>query len=477
MNFLDPPPLLGRLRKILVSFILKNKEEVFAMIQGVSFLLAFSLLLIFPASASSSTVLAYPYQIEELENGLKVLSIPLPNPNIISYYTIVRSGSRNEIEPGKSGFAHFFEHMMFKGTKKVPREAYDEFLTRLGAGTNGYTTDDYTCYFVVFAGRENLEKVVEVEADRFINLSYDVEMLKTEAPVIEGEYYASVSSPDRRLFELLRHTAFEKHSYKHTTLGYLRDIQDMPNQFEYSQLYKQRFYAPDNTILLVAGDFDHNELMTYVRKHYGSWPRSNFNLVTPEEPPQTKPKRAHYAWPTKTLPRLAIAYHGPAYSDEIIDKAALDLLAEIAFSHSSPLYQRLVIEEQKCQTLNASFADRRDPYLLIFTSIVKKEEDLPYVEEAIFDELERLKNEPVPADQLADVKSNLKYTLAAEMGTTDGLASTLAFYINLATDPGTLNRLFDLYERVTPEDIQTMARKYFVQNGTTVVTLSGGKTS
>jgi zinc protease len=246
----------------------------------------------------SSDIFPYAYKIEELDNGLKVVSIPLPNPNIISYYTIVRSGSRNEVEPGKSGFAHFFEHIMFKGTKKVPRAAYEEFLTLLGAGTNGYTSDDFTCYFVVFAGRENLGKVVETEADRFINLTYDEEMLKTEAPVIEGEYYASVSNPGRRLEELLRDTAFISHSYKHTTLGYLGDILDMPNQFEYSQLFKQRFYAPDNTILLVAGDFDHGQLMELIRKHYGSWERSNYTLVTPTEPPQTEAKRAHYDPPT-----------------------------------------------------------------------------------------------------------------------------------------------------------------------------------
>ncbi|MDH7512098.1 MAG: pitrilysin family protein [Clostridiales bacterium] len=445
------------------------------MLKFISIGLALFLLSASPLPSQASKVFPYEYKIEELENGLKVVSIPLPNPHIISYYTIVRSGSRNEVEPGKSGFAHFFEHMMFKGTKKVPRASYDEFLTRLGAGTNGYTTDDYTCYFVVFAGRENLGKVVETEADRFINLYYDEEMLKTEAPVIEGEYYASVSSPDRRLAELLRDTAFEKHSYKHTTLGYLRDILDMPHQFEYSQLYKQRFYAPDNTILLIAGDFDHDELMAYVRKYYSSWQRSDYALVTPEEPPQKAPKRAHYPWPTQTLPRLAVAFHGPAYSDETIDKAALDLLAEISFSRSSPLYQKLVIEEQKCQTLNASFPDRRDPHLLTFSSIVKKDEDLPYVEEEIFKELERLKTEAVPVDQLADIKSNLKYSLANELGTTDGVAGTMAFYINLATDPGTLNRLFGLYEKVTPEDIQAVARKYFVKTASTVITLSGGK--
>ena len=432
------------------------------------------LILSSPLILQASQIFPYDYKVIELENGFKVVSIPLPNPNIISYYTIVRSGSRNEVEPGKSGFAHFFEHMMFKGTENMSPEEYDNFLSEIGAGTNAYTTDDYTCYYVVFAGRENLESVVKAEADRFINLYYDEEMLKTEATVIEGEYYASVSSPYRRLFELLRDTAFEKHSYKHTTLGYLEDILDMPNQFPYSQLYKKRFYAPDNAILLVAGDFDHDQLMTYVNQYYGHWEKSGYRLVTPEEPAQIQPKRAHYDWPTQTLPMLVIGYHGPAYSDENIDKAALDLMAEIAFSRSSELYQRLVIEEQKCQSLGASFADRRDPYLLTFNSVIKNEKDLAYVEEEIFKELERLKTEPVSEEKLADIKSNLKYSFANSLGTTDGVAGSLAFYISLTADPGTVNKMFDQFEKVTPQDIMAMAKKYFTKSNSTVVTLTGG---
>ncbi len=441
----------------------------------LSSFLCLLLILFAPMILQASKIFPYDYKVVELENGFKVVSIPLPNPNIISYYTIVRSGSRNEVEPGKSGFAHFFEHMMFKGTENMSPEEYDNFLSKIGAGTNAYTTDDYTCYYVVFAGRENLESVVKAEADRFINLYWDEEMIKTEATVIEGEYYASVSSPSRRLFELLRNTAYEKHSYKHTTLGYLEDILDMPNQFSYSQLYKKRFYAPDNAILLVAGDFDHGQLMTYVNQYYGGWEKSGYNLVTPEEPTQTKSKRAHYDWPTQTLPLLAIGFHGLAYSDENIDKAALDLMAEIAFSRSSELYQRLVIEEQKCQSLGASFADRRDPYLLIFNSVVKNEKDLAYVEEEIFNALERLKTEPVSEEKLTDIKSNLKYSFANSLGTTDGVAGSLAFYINLTTDPGSVNKMFDLFERVTPQDIIAMAKKYFKKSNSTVVTLTGGE--
>ncbi len=445
------------------------------MMKILSFFLCLAVLAALAPFLQSSDIFPYDYKIEVLDNGLRVVSIPLSNPNIISYYSIVRSGSRNEVEPGKSGFAHFFEHMMFKGTKNMSPEEYDAFLSAIGAGTNGYTTDDYTCYYVVFAGRENLEDVVRTEADRFINLYYDEEMLKTEATVIEGEYYASVSNPSRRLFELLRDKAFEKHSYKHTTLGYLRDIQDMPNQFPYSQLYKKRFYAPDNTILLVAGDYDHTKLMEYVRKYYGGWEKSGYTLVTPQEPPQEKQKRAHYEWPTKTMPMMAIGFHGPAYSDKNIDKAALDLLAEIAFSRSSPIYQKLVIEEQVCQSLSASFPDRRDPYLLTFTAVLRDEKDLPYVEQELFKELERLKQEPVSEEKLEDVKSNIKYSTANALGTTDGVAGFLAFYINLTGDPGTVNQLFRQYEKVTPEAIVAAAGKYFRESNSTVVTLTGGK--
>lgn len=437
-----------------------------------TFILAF--LLIIPVLLQSADIFPYEYQIEELENGLKVVSIPLNNPHIIAYYTIVRSGSRNEIEPGKSGFAHFFEHMMFKGTKTMPREAYDDFLTHLGAGTNGYTSDDYTIYFVVFAGRENLESVVKTEADRFINLYYDEEMLKTEASVIEGEYYASVSNPGRKINEVLRDTAFEKHSYKHTTMGYLEDIQDMPNQFEYSQLYKKRFYAPDNCILLVAGDYDHLQLMEYIRNYYSDWDKSGYVLETPEEPDQTEEKRIHYEWSSRTLPRLAIGFHGPAYSDEVIDKATLNLLGRIAFSPTSPLYQKLVVEEQKCVSLYASFPDRRDPHLLTINAILKDDKDLVLVEDEIFKELKRLKTELISQDILSDVKSNLKYSFARSFDTTDGIASTLAFYISLAADPGTINKLFDIYEKITPQDMQDMANKYFIRTNSTVATLAGG---
>jgi len=134
-------------------------------------LLAF-LALVIPARASSANVFPFPAKIDQLDNGLKIVSVPLGNPDIIAFYTIVRSGSRNEIEPGKSGFAHFFRTYDVQGDPAGAEGRLRRAPDQAGAGTNGFTTDDYTCYYLVFAGRENLEKVVKTEADRFINLYY-----------------------------------------------------------------------------------------------------------------------------------------------------------------------------------------------------------------------------------------------------------------------------------------------------------------
>jgi zinc protease len=225
---------------------------------------------------------------------------------------------------------------------------------------------------------------------------------------------------------------------------------------------------------MVVGDFEHETLMSLVERHYGGWERSGYTLVTPVEPPQEAAKRAHYDWPTATLPLLAIGFHGPAYSGEELDKAALDLLAQTFFSRRAPLYQKLVIEEQKCTSFYASFPDRRDPYLLVFNAVIKDNEDLAYVEEEIFKEIERAKQDLVQEEFLAEVKSSIKYSFAGALGTTDGVAGSLAFYISLAEDPGTINKLFALYDRVTPQVMQDMARKYFTRENSTVVTLAGG---
>src|SRR6266508_4012884 len=184
--------------------------------------------------------------------------------------TTVRTGSRNEVEPGKSGFAHFFEHMMFRGTKAYPPEKYQKILTQVGARQNAYTTDDYTNYHTTFS-KEDLERMLRVEADRFMNLDYSPEGFKTEARAVLGEYNKNSANPLFKLEEVQHDKAFTTHTYKHTTMGFLKDIEDMPNQLEYSRIFFSRWYRPENTTIIIAGDVKPAEVIPLVEKYWSGW--------------------------------------------------------------------------------------------------------------------------------------------------------------------------------------------------------------
>ncbi|MEO5579618.1 MAG: insulinase family protein, partial [Gemmatimonadaceae bacterium] len=195
------------------------------------------------ATVSSRDILPFKAAERTLPNGLRVIIVPTGFPNIVSLQIPVQTGSRNEFEPGKSGFAHFFEHIMFRGTKTMTQDEASVLLTKAGARENAYTTDDFTNYYITFA-KEDLEGMLKLQADRFQNLSYDEAAFKTEARAVLGEYNKNSANPGSKLYEVMRDSAFTTHTYKHTTMGFIRDIEDMPNQFEYSKVFFDRWYRP-----------------------------------------------------------------------------------------------------------------------------------------------------------------------------------------------------------------------------------------
>jgi zinc protease len=414
----------------------------------------------------------FPYEVQQttLDNGLKIMAVPFDSPGLVAYWTIVRTGSRNEVEPGKSGFAHFFEHMMFRGTDRYPREKYNAVLKELGADHNAFTSDDLTAYHVL-GPASGLETIMMVEADRFRNLKYSVEDFKKEAGSVLGEYNKSASNPLLIMHEQLRDLAFTTHTYKHTTIGFLQDIKDMPNQYEYSLQFFDRYYRPENCILLVVGDVDAKKLVTLAKKHYGGWPRGSFKFEAAVEPPQTVEKRTESSWPVPTLPYLFVGYKSPAFSTENRDMPALDIISQLLFSDAAPLYQRLVVEEQEVDALSGGAPDHRDPYLFTILARVKKDDRVPYVEETITAEIRALQETPVEAARLEKVKSHLKYSFATGLDTANSVARQLAHFLALTGDPESINRLFDQYDKVTPADVQAAARTFLVPSGKTAVAL------
>jgi zinc protease len=195
----------------------------------------------------------------------------------------------------------------------------------------------------------------------------------------------------------------------------------------------------------------------------------------PSEPAQNAPRTNHVQWPTPTLPWLAVAFHGPAYSDTDKDQAALDLISYLGFSESSDLYQKLVIQQQKVDMLGADSPDRVDPYLFTVMARVKKDADVDGVRQDVLGALEAFKDKPVAPDRLDQVKRHLKYSFALSLNNSESIAGIVARYVALRRTPETINRLYAVYDSITPEDIRAVARKYFVDTERSIVTLSGGK--
>jgi zinc protease len=215
-------------------------------------------------------LIAFPTHTETLDNGLKTIVISMPGSGLVSYWSIVRTGSRDEFEPGRTGFAHFFEHMMFRGTERYPAAEYNQILTGIGASRNAYTTDDLTAYHFSIAA-EDLALVMDLESDRFRNLAYSDADFRTEAGAVYGEYRKNVTSPFFVLYEAVMGTAFDVHTYGHTTMGLEADIAAMPTMYDYSLDFFARYYRPENTILLIVGDVETAPTMNLVRDYYGGW--------------------------------------------------------------------------------------------------------------------------------------------------------------------------------------------------------------
>jgi zinc protease len=433
--------------------------------------LAFCLLAAALCAAATGKIFPYPYVQEDLPNGLRLITIPTDFPNIVSLYIVVGTGSRNEVEAGKSGFAHLFEHLMFRGTAEYPPDKYTAILKTAGASSNAFTSSDLTAYHTTFS-KEDLPTVLSMEADRFQHLDYPESAFRTETLAVLGEYNKSSSSPGQQLYETLRATAFKVHPYSHTTLGFLKDIQAMPEAYAYSREFFSHYYRPEYTTIIVAGDVNAKQVRSLIDERWGSWKRGTFKPQIPAEPPQDGPRRAHVDWKSETTPQVTVAWRGPAYSDDTMDTVALDAISHLGFDQNSPLYQKLVVEEQKVESLGAAAPGNLDPELFRVNAGVKDAKDLASVEAQVKATALAFASTPVELKKLEALKQHLRYDFALALDNSESIAETVAGYVALRRTPETMNRYYDTYAKLTAADIQRVARKYLIENNLNVVTLT-----
>ncbi|MBJ6764833.1 insulinase family protein [Myxococcaceae bacterium JPH2] len=426
-----------------------------------------------PAEAQQDTSRFFPYTLKttRLPNGLTVVRVPFNSPGIVAYATAMRVGSRNEVEPGKTGFAHFFEHMMFKGTKSNPEGQRERVLGSFGFDDNAFTSDDITVYHS-YGPTAGLPQLIALEADRFRNLEYSEPSFQTEALAVLGEYHKNAANPGLKMEEELFGTAFTQHTYRHTTLGFYDDIKAMPKEYAYSRTFFERWYTPDNALIFIVGDFNDDQVMAAVRENYGAWNRKSTPVTIPAEPPQKTQRSVHVDWPQPTQPRHQLGWHTPASNPNTPDAAIQAMLAEYLVGKTSPAYKELVLDKQLVESIDSRPSPHRDPTLFILDATLQDEKHRAAVDATLRREVKALASGKVDAARVKAIQDNLRYGSVMNQQTAQDVAIDLAVYAGILGTPDALASYLKQLSVVTPKQLVAFAGKYLVDSNLTVLTLT-----
>lgn len=212
----------------------------------------------------------WPVHHRVLPNGCQLVVVPMPTEGVVATAVWMSVGSRNETEPGRTGFAHFFEHLMFYGTESMDGAAREQALLGLGVGDNAWTWLDETVYHATVDVR-SLDAFMGMQADMFANLSLTAEDVRKEAGAVYGEYRKTQADPAFHLDQLARATAFRSHTYNHEALGFEADIAAMPDAFDHARGFFARWYRPENAVVILAGDVEPEAAFAMLERHFGGW--------------------------------------------------------------------------------------------------------------------------------------------------------------------------------------------------------------
>lgn len=412
---------------------------------------------------------AQQFQIKThtLKNGMKIIveeDSSIPN---VALYIFYRIGSRNE-RPGTTGLSHFFEHMMFNGAKKYGPKQFDQVMEAAGGANNAYTSRDLTVYQDWFP-KSALEVIFDLEADRIANLSFDPQVVESERGVVSSERRTSIDANNFGvLYEQLFATAYTAHPYQWPVVGWMVDIENW--KMEDLKRHFEMGYSPSNATMVVSGDVKLEEIVRLAEKYIEPIkPHDPPARVTTREPEQMGERRVIVS-KFAQLPILMMGYHAVEATNP--DFYPLQVLETILFSgQSSRMYQRIVDKDQLALSINGGSGISFDPDLFMISSQPKAGVQPEAVEKAIYDELEKVKAEPVTDQELEKAKNILLADFYRQMKTISGKANTLGTYEVFFGDYRKLFSAADEYQKVTKADLQRVARKYFQAKNRTVATL------
>ncbi len=402
----------------------------------------------------------------QLDNGLTVLVKATHAAPVASFWLWYRVGSRNE-QPGLTGLSHWVEHMLFKGTPKHPH-GVDRLIQREGGHFNGMTWVDWTTFYATLPA-ERIGLALDVEADRMGNALFDPDETESERTVILSEREGNENRPGYMLREQVQAASFLAHPYRHMVIGWKEDLKRITRDDLYA--HYRRFYTPGNAVAVAVGAFDAKEMFARIEAAFGDIPGGEtpppVRAVEPKPRAQRRvrldgPGGAHY---------LLITHHAPPARDEdffpmVVLTAVLDGARGLppfggsGLGRAARLYRALV-NSGMAISVNASLAASIDPYLFTLSATVGQDGDRDQVEQTLLAELERLKTEPVDKEELARAIKGSRALFAYGSESVTNQAMWLGF-ASMVADTDWLGGFLDALARVTPDDIQRVARRYLV---------------
>jgi zinc protease len=409
------------------------------------------------------------YTMTTLPNGMNVVFLEDHSTPIVHLQMWYHVGSKNE-RAGRTGFAHFFEHMMFKGSKNVEPEGHPSYISSVGGQSNAYTNEDATVFWETVPS-QYLPLILWLEADRLASLRIDEKAFKNEREVVKEERRMRIENqPYGRLQEIIADQTFAVHPYKHPVIGSMKDL-DAASVDDVREFF-QTYYVPNNATAVLVGDFDPKEALALVTQYLGRVPKSDRPVPRdiPKEPAQTKEKRVTITdeWP---LPAVIVAHH--ITYDGNPDSYPLHVASKIlSDGQSSRIYRKLVYEKGIALAAFGGGNIIEDPNLFFAVAIVQPGHTTEEASNALIAELDRLRNEAVTAGELQQAKNQFARDYILQRESNQSKAEVLGHAVVIHKgDITTADGEFDIFQNLTVADVQRVARTYFTPENRTVITI------
>jgi zinc protease len=417
-----------------------------------------------PAAAPMNAVskpAPLPFKVATLKNGLKVITLEDHRAPVVTVQVWYRVGSKDEPK-GKSGFAHLFEHLMFKGSKNVPAEGHARYVEQIGGAYNAGTSFDQTLYYETVPVNA-MERVLFLEADRMASLIVDEANFKSERDVVKEEYRSRVANaPYGELIKNVLSLAYPVgHPYDHPPIGSIPDL-DAATLADV-KAFHDTYYKPDNATLVLVGDFKTRDAMKMVEKYFAGIPKSKtgvFPRISAPKEERAPAKNETFYDKLAPLPAVGVAYRVPAPSDP--DAPVFNVLTQILSSgQSARLYRTLVRDQQLALQAQGGGFDLLNGGMFFFFAVANSGKAPADVEKALLAEVDKLRAEPVTDAELAKAKNQLLTTEVFGRIGTESKANALASADLLFGTAEEVNRRYDKLTAVTAADVKRVAEKYF----------------